>query len=717
MTTTTTAPETSGSYRIESLKGAENYITWRVQLEDILSDLGLWEYTSGGTLRPADAAQAVDWAKKDRKALTTIRLRVSNAMMTHVISATTSKDAFDALSNVFNTEGTIARVTLRRRLFRYTMEEGADMDEEIRKIKGLWQELVLMTSNTPAVNVTTASIYTDNELAMIILTALPASWDPFVSSMGADANLKSSDLIGRILQEDSRRKDRATTDTSLVTTGPRMKSKFRAGVFCHACGKEGHIRPECRSSSNKGRDIRDNRDKRNTRAHIAEHDDESDEPDEFVFHVTDEGLESYVTTEDLWLGDTGSQSHIVRDRSLFTRYTEAPGNIQGAGNCPSLGRGDVRIYFNTKSGRVPITLKDAIHAPSMKYNLISLGRLTSAGLSYEGIGDTLTIKHGAKTIGHGRKSGYLYRISVSSIKSTIALAARTTRSWYEWHCALGHINKFQLRELAQKKLVKGMDLDSDQFQDFECDACVQAKHTRQAFPKASTTKYQNVGDIIYSDIWGPIATTSLQGNKYMITFTDGSVRWVWTDYMKTRDEALSCYKKVEEFLWVQFKVRIKILHVDNALEYTRGKFKAYLDTRGTILQPTAPYSPQQNGPAERLNRTILERTRAMLIAHQLPSFLWQEASSYMVYLKNRSPTRALPGKTPYEGLNTQKPDIQNIQEFGVDCWVLTQPKEKVSKLDAKSQKFVFTGISEGSTSWRYYSAATRQILTSRDVIF
>lgn len=69
----------------------------------------------------------------------------------------------------------------------------------------------------------------------------------------------------------------------------------------------------------------------------------------------------------------------------------------------------------------------------------------------------------------------------------------------------------------------------------------------------------------------------------------------------------------------------------------------------------------------------------------------------MVYLKNRSPTRALPGKTPYEGLNKQKPDIQNIQEFGVDCWVLTQPKEKVSKLDAKSQKFVFTGISEGST--------------------
>ena len=190
--------ETSGSYRIEPLKGAENYITWRVQISDILTDMGLWDYTSGASARPNTSFE--EWDKKDRKALTTIRLRVSNTMMTHVISAATSKEAFDALSNVFNTEGTIARVTLRRRLFRYAIEEGADIDEEIRKIKALWQELNLMK---PAAGTTTAAL-TDNDLATVILTALPPSWDPFISSItGIDA-LTSADLIGRILQEDSR---------------------------------------------------------------------------------------------------------------------------------------------------------------------------------------------------------------------------------------------------------------------------------------------------------------------------------------------------------------------------------------------------------------------------------------------------------------------------------------------------------------------------------
>ena len=107
-----TTSETSGTYRIDPLRGAENYITWRVQISDILMDMGLWEYASGEKARPSDEALIADWVKKDRKALTAIRLRVSNAMMAHVISAETSKDAFDTLSNVFNTEGAVALVVL-----------------------------------------------------------------------------------------------------------------------------------------------------------------------------------------------------------------------------------------------------------------------------------------------------------------------------------------------------------------------------------------------------------------------------------------------------------------------------------------------------------------------------------------------------------------------------------------------------------------------------
>lgn len=278
--------------------------------------MSLWEHTSGAIARPADAVAAIEWAKKDRKALTIIRLRVSNNMMTHVISAATSKEAFDALSNVFNTEGTMARVTVRRRLFRYSIEEGAEMEEELRKIKALWQEHQLMGSTNAAGVAAGTSLLTDNDLAMVMLTALPPTWDPFISSITGLSVLSSADVTGRVLQEDNRRKDRSSSETSLVATSKSrtQKTKFRAGVVCHNCGKEGHIRPDCRAPKSRGRD------RKSVTAYYAQDDSDSDaasdeEPDEYTFTAFDGApdVESFITTEEIWLGDSATQSHIVRD--------------------------------------------------------------------------------------------------------------------------------------------------------------------------------------------------------------------------------------------------------------------------------------------------------------------------------------------------------------------------------------------------------------------
>ena len=91
----------SDLYLIKPLRGAEDYICWRVQISDVLKVLDLWEYTSGAIACPSDAASAVDWYRKDRKALMIIRLRVSNTMFPYVAGATTSKEAFDSLAEAF----------------------------------------------------------------------------------------------------------------------------------------------------------------------------------------------------------------------------------------------------------------------------------------------------------------------------------------------------------------------------------------------------------------------------------------------------------------------------------------------------------------------------------------------------------------------------------------------------------------------------------------
>lgn len=215
------------------------------------------------------------------------------------------------------------------------------------------------------------------------------------------------------------------------------------GVFCHNCGKEGHVRPFCRFPMNPNTRFNQSRmgtpnQATSSGAHVAET--FSNASNEYSF-ITEEII-VLAAEEETWLGDSASQSHIVRNKSLFTHYIDTPGNvIKGAGSCLALGKGDVHIDFLANGKRIAVTLKNAIHAPDMPYNLISLGCLTSSGLSYTGHGNELRILDHDLTIGIGQKRGNLYAIAVQP-RTTLALAAgRTKRSWFEWHCALSHINK------------------------------------------------------------------------------------------------------------------------------------------------------------------------------------------------------------------------------------------------------------------------------------
>ena len=80
---------------------------------------------------------------------------------------------------------------------------------------------------------------------------------------------------------------------------------------------------------------------------------------------------------------------------------------------------------------------------------------------------------------------------------------------------------------------------------------------------------------------------------------------------------------------------------DNGGEYTKGEFDDFCASEGIKHEFTIPYTPQQNGVAERKNKAIVGATRAMVHDQGLPLFLWVEACNTTVYLQNRSPHRSL----------------------------------------------------------------------------
>ena len=105
------------------------------------------------------------------------------------------------------------------------------------------------------------------------------------------------------------------------------------------------------------------------------------------------------------------------------------------------------------------------------------------------------------------------------------------------------------------------------------------------------------------------------------------------------------------------------------VEYLSNAFSAHLSKQGTERRLTSHDTPEENGVAERLNRTLIERVRALLHASQLPMALWGEALMHVVWLKNWTSTKSLLGHTPYEALTKEKPDLSKLHEWGEHIWV------------------------------------------------
>ncbi|GBP64177.1 Retrovirus-related Pol polyprotein from transposon TNT 1-94 [Eumeta japonica] len=139
-------------------------------------------------------------------------------------------------------------------------------------------------------------------------------------------------------------------------------------------------------------------------------------------------------------------------------------------------------------------------------------------------------------------------------------------------------------------------------------------------------------------------------------------------------------------------------------------------SHGIIHQTSIPYTPQQNGMAERMNRTLVERARCMLFYANLEKKYWAEALATAAYVVNRSPTKSLQGKTPYEMWKGMKPNLSHMKIFGSEAMVHV-PSVKRQKWDKKSVKMILVGYCENSKGYRFMDPRSHKVIKSRDVVF
>ena len=178
--------------------------------------------------------------------------------------------------------------------------------------------------------------------------------------------------------------------------------------------------------------------------------------------------------------------------------------------------------------------------------------------------------------------------------------------------------------------------------------------------------------------------------------------------LRQKSETFLAYQQFEAWLNRQLATKIRMLHSDRGGEYTGNEFVLYLKRQGMVQRLTVHNTPQHNGIAERLNRTILERIRALLHASGLPKFLWGEAAHHVIWLKNRTPTKVLDGLTPYKVAFRQKPDLSKVWEWGSEAYTR---KEHENKLGWWVDKVRWMGIDNKSENAYCVYWPMKQIVT------
>jgi hypothetical protein len=244
--------------------------------------------------------------------------------------------------------------------------------------------------------------------------------------------------------------------------------------------------------------------------------------------------------------------------------------------------------------------------------------------------------------------------------------------------------------------------------------CALIKHVKVAFP-SNEHKSREILDLIHSNMCGAMSSTSLSSNIYYVSFIDDYSRKSLIYFIKTKDGVFGKFQEFKALVENQTRKKIKVFS-DNGGEYTSKEFNIFCRQAGIKEELTVPYNPQQDGIAERKNRSIIETAKSMIRDLDLPMCLWAEACLTVVYILNKCPHRVLKDKTSKEAFTGEKPQVAHLCVFGCPVYIHILD-EKGTKLKPSGLKGIFVGYSETSKAYRVYIPSQRKVIVSRYVKF
>jgi hypothetical protein len=409
------------------------------------------------------------------------------------------------------------------------------------------------------------------------------------------------------------------------------------------------------------------------------------------------------------------------DESMLTDLRIIPDNswpVNGIGGTVLYARGigTMRLVRHVGDSSTYGEVKEVLFVPGLGVNLISIGCLTKSGFKVSFSGLQAIIKQNKTIILTASRSGEtLYRADATRAPPTeVCLAASTTVATLStWHERFAHINSRAVHRMASGIGVNGMIVapGGRKLHD-SCHGCLLGKMHKQPFTHSNYTA-TSVGQLVVSDLVGPLQVNSVGGARYYVLFKDVHSKYKVVYFMERKSETADCFLDYAKKIKTQTGSRVQTLRCDGDTVYLNDYLKTALADLQINLQISAPYTPEQNGIAERDHRSTVESARSLLHSQGIPLKLWAECINNVVYALNRS-VYTPDVITPYQRWFGVKPDVSRLRVFGSVTYFFI-PDASRQKLDAKATKGAYVGECEAYKASRVYVESTGRTHISRHV--